>query len=360
MATKQKRTPGLIKLGEIWHIDKWIRGRRLCESTGTGHMQEAEAYLARRLEEIRQAEIYGIRPKRTFRQAVTNYLNECGKASLADDAKWLKLLDRYIGDVPIDAIHMGTLAPFIEARRADGVKTRTINNALKVVRHMLNCAAHEWIDPYGLNWLAVAPKIKLLAEHDLRKPYPLSWNEEEALFRELPVHLARMCLFKVNAGCREQEVCGLRWSWEVPVPELKTSVFILPAFAVKNRHERLVVLNRVAGSVIEEVRGAHPEYVFTYKGHRVLRINNSAWRKAKERAGLPQVRVHDLKHTFGRRLRSAGVSFEDRQDLLGHKSARVTTHYSAAELRNLIEAANAVCKGKSRKTPELVLLRGRG
>ncbi|MGH8604100.1 MAG: tyrosine-type recombinase/integrase, partial [Gammaproteobacteria bacterium] len=97
-----------------------------------------------------------------------------------------------------------------------------------------------------------------------------------------------------------------------------------------------------------------------YKGHRVLRINNSAWCKAKERAGLPQVRVHDLKHTFGRRLRSAGVSFEDRQDLLGHKSARVTTHYSAAELRNLIEAANAVCKGKSRKSPELVLLRGRG
>ena len=59
---------------------------------------------------------------------------------------------------------------------------------------------------------------------------------------------------------------------------------------------------------------------------------NSAWKKARERAGLPQVRVHDLKHTFGRRLRAAGVSFEDRQDLLGHRSGRITTHYSAAEL----------------------------
>jgi integrase len=55
------------------------------------------------------------------------------------------------------------------------------------------------------------------------------------------------------------------------------------------------------------------------------------------------VRVHDLKHTFGRRLRAAGVSFEDRQDLLGHRSGRITTHYSAAELTNLIEAANKVC-----------------
>ena len=50
-----------------------------------------------------------------------------------------------------------------------------------------------------------------------------------------------------------------------------------------------------------------------------------------------------LRHTFGRRLRAAGVSFEDRQDLLGHKSGRITTHYSGAELHNLIKAANKVC-----------------
>ena len=38
----RRRTPGLIKLGEIWHIDKQIRGRRVCESTGTGNLEEAE------------------------------------------------------------------------------------------------------------------------------------------------------------------------------------------------------------------------------------------------------------------------------------------------------------------------------
>jgi integrase len=58
---------------------------------------------------------------------------------------------------------------------------------------------------------------------------------------------------------------------------------------------------------------------------------------------MKQVRVHDLKHTIGRRLRAAGASFEDRQDLLGHRSGRMTTHYSAAELSKLIKAANSVC-----------------
>ncbi len=69
------------------------------------------------------------------------------------------------------------------------------------------------------------------------------------------------------------------------------------------------------------------------------------------------VRVHDLRHTFGRRLRSAGVSFEERQDLLGHKSGRITTHYSAAELENLIDAVGKVCGKNSHKTPTLVLLK---
>jgi integrase len=81
--------------------------------------------------------------------------------------------------------------------------------------------------------------------------------------------------------------------------------------------DRLVVLNRVAQAVVESVRGQHPEFVFVYRTHPIETMNNNAWQKARVRAGVPQARVHDLKHTYGRRLRAAGVSFEDRQDLLG-------------------------------------------
>lgn len=73
--------------------------------------------------------------------------------------------------------------------------------------------------------------------------------------------------------------------------------------------------------------------------------------------GFRKIRVRDLKHTFGRRLRAVGMSFADRQDLLGHKSARITTHYSNAEIDNLIEAGNRVCRMGSRKSPAIKLLR---
>ncbi len=339
----RKRTPGLYKRNGVWHIDKQINRQRLCESTGAVDLEEAERYLARRAESVRQATVYGVRPKRLFIEAATKFLMENQhKASISSDAGRLKNLVPFIGNLPLESVHMGTLQPYITARRKSGIKTRTINHGLQVVRHILNLAAGEWMDEYGLTWLANAPKIKLLPEADLRKPYPLDWDEQALLFKELPSHLQKMALFAVNTGCRDAEICHLRWEWEVPIPE--GSVFIIPGEQTKNNEDRLVVLNDIAKSVIEEVRGQHPIYVFAYKGKPLARMLSTGWRNARVKAALPHVRVHDLKHTFGRRLRAAGVSFEDRQDLLGHKSGRITTHYSSAELAGLIEAANKVCE----------------
>ncbi len=353
----QKVPPGLIKRGNVWHIKKKIGAKRVFRSTGTSDLAEAERFLAHVIEETRNAQIYGLRPKRTFRQAGTRYLKEATKASIADDALHLKTLDRFIGDLPLEAIHMGSIQSFIQYRKEQGVKVRTINYALQTVRHILNIAASEWFDETGMTWLDRSPRIKLLPETDKRSPYPLSWDEQFRLLNELPRHLAKMTVFKVNTGCREAEVCNLKWEWEQRIPELDTSVFVIPRQKVKNREPRVVVLNRIARAIIGQVRGTHPEYVFTYNGHPIRKMNGPAWRKARQRAGLPEVRVHDLKHTFGRRLRAAGVSFEDRQDLLGHKSGRITTHYSKPELENLIAAANKVCPDARNKNGTMVILK---
>ncbi len=168
-----------------------------------------------------------------------------------------------------------------------------------------------------------------------------------------------MALFKVNTGLRDQEVCRLQWDWEYPIPELNTSVFVIPNEYSKNKLDRLVPLNDTALQVIDEVRGQHPVYVFTRSDgqNRLYQMSNKSWEKARKLAHLP-VRIHDLKHAFGRRLRAAQVSLEDRQDLLGHKSYRITTHYSSVEIRHLIEMANRVCD-RQRSTPTLSFIRDR-
>jgi integrase len=146
----------------------------------------------------------------------------------------------------------------------------------------------------------------------------------------------------------------LRWEWEVKLNGLEGSGFLLPAGRFKSRYERLVLLNRVAQNIVESQRGKHPEFVFTYRGRPISRMLNSGWKEARMATGI-DVRVHDLRHTFGMRLRAAGVGFEDRQDLLRHKSHRITTHYSKAEIRNLLDALNSLCEREQR--PEIVLIR---
>jgi integrase len=353
----RKRTPGLIKRQGLWHIDKRIGGQRLCQSAGTTEQEEAELFLARLIEETRQAQVYGVRPARSFELAGAKFVRENQhKRTIRNDIAQLKRLMPWIGSIPLNRIHIGTLQLWIEHRRKEGVAPGTINHGLKVVRRILNLAQSEWLDENGLTWLMAAPKIKLLPDNNKRQPYPLDWDEQQQLFSALPAHLAEMALFAVNTGCRDAEICNLRWDWEVKVPTLNTFVFIVPGRFVKNGDERLVVLNDIARSVVSARRGKHPTHVFAYKGKPVQRMLNSSWCRIRKNLGLRQVRVHDLKHTFGRRLRAAGVSFEDRQDLLGHRSGRMTTHYSAAELSKLIEAANSVCE-RSGNRPELVVLR---
>jgi integrase len=321
-------------------------------------MEEAERTLARVMEQLRQIQIYGMRPDRSFEQAAAKYvLEHQHKRSLRDDISRLKSLMPWIGRVPLNKLHMGVLVPWIDDRRRTQTAVGTINQGLQIVRRILNLAASEWMDDQGLTWILAPPKIKLLPDRHKRQPYPLNWDEQERLFHALPEHLRDMAVFAVNTGCRDFEVCNLRWEWEIDVPTLRTSVFIVPGSRVKNGADRLVVLNALATSVIGRRRDQHGTHVFAYRGAPIDRMLNSAWKRARNCAGLSQVRVHDLKHTFGRRLRAAGVSFEDRQDLLGHHSSRVTTHYSAAELVRLIEAANRVC-GSGREHPEIVVLRG--
>ncbi len=286
----RRRSPGLRNRGGIWHIEKQILGRKIHEGTRTSDLKTAELIVARRVEEIRQTKLFGVRPGRTFREAATKFLEEnIHLASIGDYAMHLKQLDPFIGDLPLQNVHLGTLQPFIEARRKQGIKTKSINLSLGCVRRILNLAARLWRDENGLTWLETAPLIQMLPVTDARRPYPLSWEEQHKLFQALPDHLTRMCLFNVNTGCREQEVCQLRWDWEVRVPELNTSVFIVPGEVVKNGEDRLVVLNWIARSVIEEVRGKHSGYVLTYGGHPV-NINNTSWKRARILAAMDAVR----------------------------------------------------------------------
>ncbi|MCU7883828.1 MAG: hypothetical protein KZQ82_06465 [Candidatus Thiodiazotropha sp. (ex Lucinoma annulata)] len=78
----------------------------------------------------------------------------------------------------------------------------------------------------------------------------------------------------------------------------------------------------------------------------MTRLNNSGWRTAWKKAGLPtsciKKGVHNLRHAFGVRMESAGIPWEYRKVLLGHEIQDVTAHYSPPGLVRLLEEAEKV------------------
>jgi hypothetical protein len=113
----RKKVPGLVMRAGIWHIDKRLFGRRVCRSTATARLEEAERTLARTMEETRQAQVYGVRPVRTFEQAAAKFvLENQHKRSLASDIVQLRLLMPSIGNVALDRLHGGSLQPWIDRR----------------------------------------------------------------------------------------------------------------------------------------------------------------------------------------------------------------------------------------------------
>jgi integrase len=301
----------------------------------------------------------------SFEDAGMRYVEEIAQKPSSDIvAMHLDQVFPFVGQLPLEQIHDGTLKAFVDHETARGMAPKTVNNAIGVVSAVLNKAARVWRNVDGTPWLRQAPAqlTRLSLRGRQAKPYPLSWDEQDALIRSLPRHLADAALFAVNTGCREQEICRLRWDWEVKVADLDTSVFVLPESVTKTSTERALVLNAVARRVVESRRGMHKVFVFTYRGRPVNRLHNSAWKRAWKAVGLPDEKgilkgVHNLRHTFGRRLRGAGISLETRKALLGHANGDITTHYSAAELQELVDAVDRIVDRGIAQTPTLTVVK---
>ena len=359
--------------GGTWQVDKYWRGTRL-RQRGFNSAGEAQSWLIRQLDELRTVALHGARPKRSFDKAAAHYLlTYQDKVTIETETYLLQSVMPFVGHLQLHQVHDGTLAPYVAKRLGEGRAHKTVNLGLGIVRRILNLAAKSWRDENGRTWLEHAPAITMLplVGHQ-REPQPLTWGQQRALLPRLPDHLARMALFDLNTGVRDDVVCNLRWAWEIKVPELGISVFEVPREHVKGRRRpRLVVCNSVAQSVVEAQRGKHEEFVFVYRRERVKNIdeaplmpyrpietmNNTAWQRARRESGLPDLHVHDLRHTVGMRLREAGVPESTVADILWHSNPSMTRHYSMAQIVELHAALEKIKEDTGRWNKSLATLR---
>lgn len=358
------RTKGILLADDgCRNVDKTYKGKRIYQRLGQVSQEAAETWLRDQQAAIDAERANSLRrgDERLWADAARKYLGECAQR----EVRTLSMISRhvvdllpYIGAMPMRDVCNDALEAFkLERAEEDGVKNSTINRTLEVVRTTLIRAARVWRDD-GKPWLPAAPLIEMLDERARkREPYPITWAEQSALLMRLPGHLQETVEFALNTGARDENVCGLRWEWETRVPDLGRSVFVIPPQFYKANRTHVLVLNDTAWSIVEKRRGKHPEYVFTYtppgkdaEPRRLGTQNNTGFQKARADVGLQQMRVHDLRHTYGQRLREAGVPEEDRALLLGHAVQGMSQHYATATLERLVAAANSVKATRDRVT----------
>lgn len=138
-------------------------------------------------------------------------------------------------------------------------------------------------------------------------------------------------------GCREGEILTLQWD-DVHVKDrylhLKDS----------KTGARTVPLNEKAQNILTSLpRIEGNPYVFCGKLQgQPLKEIKTTWRRVRSLAGIPDVRLHDLRHSFASFALKQGVSLYQVSKLLGHKNIQTTTRYAHLELEDLIKASNQV------------------
>lgn len=358
--SRSKKYPGIYpQESGTYQVDAHYKKQRI-RGSGFKSVREAQEYLESTRNRIRLETDHGTRRPVLFDEAAARYIEEQverGRVSWKKDISMLRPLLSYIGQKGLHEINDALLRPFIQDRLDAGLKGKTVNSSLALVRVICNRASSEWFFENGMTWLEKSPRITLIPENDKRPPRPISWAEQKRLVALMPEHLANMVIFSLNTGVRENVICNLQWEWEARVDlgqPHPVSVFVVPRSHVKGRRsERIIVCNSVAQEVVDKQRGLHPSFVFTYprpvaggfiEHQGVEYINNTAWGTARKLANLDDVRVHDLRHTVGMRLRNAGVSERTQNAILWHSSREMSEHYAVAQLREIYQAVETLAE----------------
>lgn len=217
------------------------------------------------------------------------------------------------------------------------------NRMLEVLRKMFNLAEMWGLRENGYNpcrhiaRFAERKRERFLSADELaRLGQTLMEVEKEAT--ELPSSIAAIRLL-ILTGCRRSEILGLKWEYVdfdnycLRLPDSKTGAKVVPLSS-----PAIEVLNKVP-------RLASNPYVCPgIKPGRQLVGLPRAWRRIRLRAGLEDLRLHDLRHSFASIGAAAGLGLPIIGALLGHTQAQTTKRYAHLALDPLLAATEEVGK----------------
>lgn len=215
----------------------------------------------------------------------------------------------------------------------------TANKTLIFISHAYNLAKELELEAIEEN---PASGVKPFEENNARERYLTKREAKKlliAVHQSENRHLKYIIQMLILTGARRGEVLKARWrdfdevqmNWTIPT--------------TKNGKKRILPLTPKLYELYKTIPKESNTYLFiSPKTKKPYTSIFSSWNRARTKAGLADLRLHDLRHSYASALVNAGRSLYEVQTLLGHSTASMTQRYSHLSNESLMSAAS--CAGK--------------
>lgn len=243
------------------------------------------------------------------------------KSAKDDDWQWRLRIEPKFGSRKLSSIGYTDIDDFHK-----DYPGATGNRTLALLSKMFNFAHRP------LKWLPNDNPCKGVARHAEVKRKRYMRGEEPAKIAELldaaakdsPASVAFIYLL-ILTGARKGEIAAARWDW------LSGNVLSLPD---SKTGEKQIYLPQAAMDVLARLPQTHGTITGIVSPQKI-------WVRIRKEAGCPDLRLHDLRHSFASAAISAGLSLAQIGELLGHKNTQTTKRYAHLVEEAQVSAATA-------------------
>ena len=260
-----------------------------------------------------------------------------------------KFLNQSLGRMNLEAITPAHLHKYVGNRKSKGLSDATVNREITILKHLLNYAAE-----CGVIESNPVEKFKSLREEQKERPR-FTEDQVQTVIDAVRTDCRPLFIFIRETGCRREEALSLQ-RWQIQ-EESGMVVFSEDTKSRKYRYAPLTQSAKEAVNTLPPLEGC-PYVFYNVKSKDRWSDCRKPWEQAREKVGLPEIQVKDLRRHYAIDLAENGAAMHDIQQVLGHASVATTErHYaqfspqhSAKKILRLLEGGKRSQSGNKTET----------
>jgi len=260
------------------------------------------------------------------------------KRSWKRDVQLFARIKEKFGRLRLDQISKQQVSIFHAGLMEEGLSAASADHHPKLMRRMFSMALeYELIEKNPLAKFA-------LFNHDNKVEHYLDDAQLGQLMDVLRTDANRavcnIAILLLGTGCRLNEILTAK---KVDI-DVENRVLKIAAINAKGKRVRSVPLNDASLDIIRQQMESTEGYEYLFINHQTGKPYTTimkVWERLRNKAGLPHLRLHDLRHSFASWLINDGRTLYEVQKILGHSQSIVTERYAHLSTKTLQDASNS-------------------